>query len=75
MPMWNRTRIVAVSPGANDVADGAPKKTANTWRASMVLQQHISLTGIASNTLRTSERSYRRGCPRKATRVLFLGGA
>jgi hypothetical protein len=41
----------------------------------MVLQQHIPLAGIASNTLRTSERSKGRGCPRKATRVLFLGGA
>jgi hypothetical protein len=39
----------------------------------MMMQQHISLAGIVSNTLCTSERGKGRSCPRKATRVLFLG--
>ena len=41
-------------------------------------RQHAETSGllhISSSTLRTSERSKGRGCPRKATRVLFLGGA
>ena len=48
-------------------------KSANTQRASTVLQQHISLLGIMSNTLCTVERSKGRGYPGKATGVLFLG--
>jgi hypothetical protein len=43
-------------------------KTASRQRA-----EPSGLLHISSSTLRTSERSKGRGCPRKATRVLFLG--
>jgi hypothetical protein len=46
----------------DDVASGSAPKIENTRRASTGLQQHISFTGIKSNTLCTAKRSKGRGC-------------
>jgi hypothetical protein len=73
-----------VSPRANDVDVGLRKNSKHpagiTACCSLLhktaSRQHSETSGllhISSSTLRTSERSKGRGCPRKATRVLFLG--